>query len=60
MNKEFDVWSSADGRLTSRLSTKAFVDNADAPYSFDTHEIRVSAINRKDAIRQYRAAKRAA
>lgn len=51
---EYDIWSAADKRITSTVSTKAFVDDSDAPYSFEKHEIRVIANSKKDAIKQFR------
>lgn len=59
MIHEYDVWSDADGRIKSTIANKATVDDSDAPYSFCKHEIRVSAANRKDAIKQFRLATKA-
>lgn len=57
---EFDVWSNADGHLTATPAAREFVDDGDAPYSFSRHELRVDALNRRDALAQYHAAKRTA
>jgi hypothetical protein len=50
--KPYDVWKSADGRMCARPAEKAFVDDSDAPYGFDKHEVRVEAKNRSDALRK--------
>ena len=55
MNAEFDVWSSTDGRLKVTAATAEFVDNSDAPYSFDVHEIRVEATNKREALKVFRS-----
>ncbi|MCG7545409.1 hypothetical protein MHM93_14605 [Pseudoalteromonas sp. MM17-2] len=57
MATEYDVWSDNDGRLKSEVARKLFVDDMDAPYPFQKHEIRVTAKNGNDAIKQFRKAK---
>lgn len=53
LSSEFDIWSSADGSITARKSTKAIVDDSDAPYGFDKHEVRVTSDSAKLALSKY-------
>ena len=41
---EFDVWSNADRKLVATPVEAKFVDNSNAPYGFEMHEIRIEAI----------------
>ncbi|WP_394222525.1 hypothetical protein [Alteromonas gracilis] len=50
----FDVWSNADGNVAAVLATKQFVDDQDAPYGFERHEIRIDAPNKRAALKGYR------
>lgn len=56
--KLYDVWKNRDGRYTSTLAMKEFVDELDAPYGFHAHEIRVAATNGRDAINRAKKAER--
>lgn len=51
---DFDIWASADGRITSLKAALPVVGDQDAPYGYDYHMIRLQAVSRRDAIRQYR------
>ncbi|GHG07817.1 hypothetical protein [Thalassotalea marina] len=58
MTVEYDVWSDGDGRLKSEVAQQLFVDDKDAPYPYQKHEIRVTAKDGNDAIKQLRQAKK--
>ncbi|CND62176.1 hypothetical protein DVQ33_22440 [Yersinia enterocolitica] len=51
---DFDVWSDAYGKLTATVSDKKHVDDTDAPYGYDRHQIRLAAVSRRDAMKQFR------
>ena len=53
-NKVFDVWSNADGKVVAEQAKKQFVDDTDAPYGFERHEIRIDAPNKRAALKGYR------
>ena len=57
-NTEFDVWSNNKGNLFAKRASKRFVDDADAPYGFSRHEVRVTASNGREALSEYRKLKR--
>jgi hypothetical protein len=54
---EFDVWTDDDGNVTATKAVARFVDDADAPYGYCHHVIRVDAPNNRNAKAQYRAQK---
>lgn len=58
MTIEYDIWSDGDGRLKSEVARQLFVDDNDAPYPYLKHEIRVTAKDGNDAIKQFRQAKK--
>lgn len=55
---EFDVWGNGDGKVKAAPATKRFVDDGDAPYGFDRHLLRVSAVSARAAQAACRAAKK--
>lgn len=54
---DFDVWTDDDGNITATRAVNRFVDDADAPYGYSHHEIRVIATGKRNAMAQYRSLK---
>ena len=54
---EYDIWGDSNGHICALPACMPFVDDADAPYGYDRHLIRICSSNRRDAIRAYHAAK---
>lgn len=54
--KAYDVWKNHDGQYKAELAKQAIVDDRDAPYGFQIHEIRVLARDGNDAIRKAKKA----
>jgi hypothetical protein len=57
-NLDFDFWTNAYGKFCCVEAVKKFVDNSDAPYGFDKHDIRISANSKEKAMLFYRAIKK--
>ena len=53
--KAFDIWGNHDGKIIAREAEKPFVTDADAPYTFHKHEMRVEAVTRRETLAKYRA-----
>jgi hypothetical protein len=54
--RAYDVWKNRRGNYKAELAKKEIVDDRDAPYGFDIHEIRVLARDGNDAIRKAKKA----
>ena len=54
---EFDIWTDFDGQVTAVLATRAFVDDADAPYGYHTHQVRVTANSKRAALKFFNSVK---
>lgn len=50
----YDIWTDYDGHRTARPATAPFVTDADAPYGFYKHEVRVDAANAREALAKAR------
>lgn len=54
---EFDVWIDDDGNVTATKAVTRFVDDADTPYGYCHHAIRLTASGKRNAMAQYRSLK---
>ncbi|KZX73950.1 hypothetical protein A3715_15585 [Oleiphilus sp. HI0009] len=51
---EYDIWTDSDGRARATLSTKVFVDDSDAPYGYEKHQVRLDASSKRSAMNMFR------